>query len=89
MRTVWKYKLNLGETEWVLPHSHKVVATGIQDDGQIYIWVEQSAEPKQEGSKKTFHVVGTGHALPEKYPHVDHVGTVFMGPFVWHIYKCW
>ena len=86
-REVWKYKLNMGKTKVVLPEGSILAHIGVQN-GCIYIWVEQQIEPA-DGIEHIYFVVGTGQPLPEGYAHMDHRGSVFQGPFVWHVYEGW
>ncbi len=89
MRQVWKYKLNMVElTAILLPVGSKVVHVGEQL-GLPHIWVEQSVEDNVDKETRYFYFVGTGHALPTGHAHIDHRGTYFQGPFVWHVYEGW
>lgn len=87
-RTVWKYKLNMGATQMVLPLGSKVLLVGEQQ-GEPHIWVEQDPTDGADGIQYTFYIVGTGHELPTGHAHLDYQGSYFSGPFVWHIYKAW
>lgn len=53
--------------------------------GVCTVWVE--IETPKEGVKPrynlSFLVIGTGWDVPEEF---QHVGTIDMGPFVWHCY---
>ncbi len=89
MRTVWKYKLEMGVTEIVLPEGSKMLTAGMQAAG-MHIWVDQSSEPGVPGIQYTFYVFGTGHSIIHgPHAHFDYIATVFDTPFVWHVYKGW
>ena len=91
MRVIYKYELNLQPepiTKILLPEGSIARHVGVVDL-VVYLWVEQSADvaiPKQE---HTFIVRGTGHGFEYEGKVSAYVGTVFQGPFVWHIYHNW
>ncbi len=81
-RVVWKYTLPHNGATFNLDKEAKVVHVGVQD-GALCIWIEH--DPEQGGDHvHDFTVVGTGHPVPE---FMNHVGSCFQGPFVWHIYR--
>jgi hypothetical protein len=76
MKTIYKYTL---DEPVRMPRDATVVKVGIQD-GIYCIWaVVDTVAPVEE---RRFVVVGTGRELDS---NMIHVGTVFEGPFVWHI----
>lgn len=51
-----------------------------------HIWVEVDSDVSEE--IRTFEVYGTGHMIKAELGKARaYVGTVFEGPFVWHIYE--
>jgi hypothetical protein len=60
-------------------------AVGVQQPGEICLWAEV---PYDVGGEKLepryFDVIPTGGDLPDPGTYV---GTVFDGPYVWHIYE--
>jgi hypothetical protein len=42
--------------------------------------INTNNQPKME----TFHVIGTGHSIPE---NSTHIGSFVNDPFVWHLYQ--
>ena len=56
-------------------------AVGMQDDA-IHAWAENpDGEPLTV--TRTFRVIGTGWDVPDG----TYLGTVFDGPYVWHVYE--
>lgn len=80
-----KYKVSSGglKQEDVLMNEGAVIrAVGMQD-GAIYAWAENpGGEPLNV--PRTFRVIGTGWDVPDPGTYL---GTVFDGPFVWHVYE--
>ncbi len=87
MRTVWKHKLEIPATVLLLS-SGKVTLVGLQD-GLVHIWKEEATGDDVHRYTQTFYIVGTGQEIPSGHAHMDHVGSVMQGPFVWHVYKGW
>ena len=88
MRTVYKYQLNLGTTRLELPEGSIPVHVGVQGEG-VCLWVEQTNDPDGSFTWHTYKAIGTGHPCPTGYARTEHLGTVMMPPFVWHVYECW
>jgi hypothetical protein len=61
-----------------------IQAIGIQRPHEICLWAEvPNVLPIVT---RTFRVVPTGGDVPPR-THGHYVGTVFDGPFVWHVYE--
>lgn len=83
MRTIHKYPFGVAHTFSVpLPVAHEVVHVDMQGDAQPTMWVE--VDTSTDTIPFEFHVVGTGHQVPNG---TAHVGTVQMDVFVWHLYE--
>lgn len=83
-RAIFKYPLDVTDEQTVnLPFGAKVVHVGMQND-KMYLWAEVDPKSKDD-TPVTFRIFGTGHPMPEA--NIQHVGTVFDGPFVWHVYQ--
>lgn len=83
MRTIWKYSLGYPEPqvrEHALPRGAKVRHVAIQPTA-ICLWVE--VDPDAPKELRTFHVIGTGHALPAGA--IEYLGTVHHDDYVWHV----
>ena len=65
-----------------IPKDGKVLHVGMQG-GRIMMWVEVN-NTATEQRKYTTLPTGTEFFRP---PNAHHIGTVFDGPFVWHIYE--
>lgn len=84
-----------------MPKNANVISVGHQN-GMICLWAEVEVEnvaaspvTEQEDSvvlgsqmsEREFRIVGTGHEIPFDIVSSDYIGTVQVGPLVWHIYE--
>ena len=60
-------------------------AVGMQNH-QIHVWAETPIKANPLTVTRTFRVVATGSDLPDPG---NYVGTVFDGPWVWHVCEVW
>lgn len=79
-RRMYKYPISIDDVT-VVSLRGDIKHIGIQD-GSIFAW----AEHLDQGPAVEYHlqVFGTGSAVPQG---AIHVGTVFQGLWVWHIYQ--
>lgn len=87
MRAVWKFPLDLAKTQIVyMPLDAQMLHVAVQGDN-ICLWAgvdpslhEEAVEPRM------IQIVGTG---AEELPDAGawHLGSVQMGPFVWHVFE--
>ena len=84
MKSIWKFRGDREHDviELSMPKDAKVLSVGLQHD-RLTFWAEVFTGTEIEYEIRKFFVVGTGHPLPVNY---GFVGTVFQGPFVWHIF---
>ncbi len=91
MRTIYQYELEphgIAYTLIRLPLGSVVRSVGVQEH-VITAWIERPIQWDEEEEHR-FYVVGTGEEFPSwEHAHVNFVGTVFQGPYVWHIYHGW
>lgn len=83
MRTIHKYRVELGANRLIMPKNADILTAQFQD-GQIQIWavVDDRAWTEQ----RYVYVLGTGHELPADMGRSEYVATVQGGPFVWHVF---
>lgn len=91
MNVIYKYLIPLRASEVVhtfdLPQGAKVVHVGAQDQENVLIWVEQQEKAFAHGVRqRSFRVYGTGHPI-DPVEVKEHVGSVVIDPFVWHVYE--
>jgi hypothetical protein len=80
MKKIYKYHI-LPNTRINLPSEAKVIHVGLPDGAYApYIWVELN--PEDPVIERRFTMFGTGQGVTGQ-----HLGTVFQGFFVWHIYE--
>lgn len=83
MKEVWKFQLGDGMDQNIkMPMHSTVIAVQVQHD-HACLWVLVQPENVQE--YRRFHIVGTGHAVPESAR--KYIGTIQQGLFVWHIFE--
>lgn len=81
MKTIWKYTLQLTDTQVLkIPLPATPIAAQLQG-GALCLWAE--VDPESAKANITIAVVGTGHPLPDG----RYISTVQAGPLVWHIYE--
>jgi hypothetical protein len=82
MLTIWKFPLVLTDHQDVeMPISARFLHVALQE-ATLCLWAE--VDPNATKELRTIRVIGTGHPLedtPRKF-----IGTVVMGPFMWHVY---
>lgn len=84
--TVWKFPVHsdgLTDSASVsLPANAKVIHVDIQNNVlTLWAWVD----PDAPVSARRILVRGTGHPAPAPWA-ATHLGTVFSGPYVWHVF---
>jgi len=82
MRTIHKFPLENTLTELEMDANAGILHVGSQNALPM-IWA--GVDTEAPNVKRTFLAVGTGHPIPTG---CFYVGTVFQGPFVWHIHEC-
>lgn len=82
MRTIYKYPLNFGVNSVSLPLESEVVHIAEQY-GQLCMWVEQ--DPTRPVLNRQFNIYGTGHYIYNN--NEQHLATVVIDQFVWHVYE--
>lgn len=78
---IFKYPLELGGNVIDMPKGAEALHVGFQGQ-DIFIWAK--VDPNAKLEPREFIIAGTGHDLPE--PLGAHIGTVFVGSFVWHVF---
>jgi hypothetical protein len=80
VKTIYKYRLEPGET--VLTLRGQILSTGVQGD-DIMVWAVHDDSTLERHVRVS--VMGTGHPFVNA-PDSDFVGTVFLGPLVFHVF---
>lgn len=85
-RAIWKFPFEVTDRLEVLfmPEGAEILSIQIQNS-KVCIWaVCDERAPKVE---RRFHIYGTGHSLPENLRVSDHIGTIQVAGFVWHVFE--
>jgi len=81
MKSIYKYKISVGENYLDLPANFKALHVGIQNDG-LYVWILVDLDAK-ELIRTRFLVFGTGWEIEKDYIYVGTVQT--NAGYVWHV----
>ncbi len=87
MRAIWKFPLDITETQDVrMPRGAKILSVQMQR-GKLVLWAV--VDPDKAIQERTFHVFGTGHDFPDWLSVEQHVGTVqdMNGALIWHVFQ--
>jgi hypothetical protein len=83
MSRMLKYRIsaNQDQTTISIRAGADIRAVGVQLPREVCLWAEVPDDTPVQA--RTFTIIGTGDDVPAG----AYVGTVFDGPFVWHIYE--
>ncbi len=82
---IWKYYISARGSIIGIPVAGRILCVQEQDH-QIQMWVR--VYPEREKEVRTFVVHGTGNTIDLESTHrEDYIGSVQIGPFVWHIFE--
>jgi hypothetical protein len=84
MLTIWKYTLEIGTNVLEVPSFAEPLHVAPQQN-TICIWF--LVLDQCEKVDRPIDVYGTGHPIPEFQTARNHIGTVQMGDFVWHVFE--
>jgi len=83
MKTIYKYPVSFGEgVTHCIPNPGQIIAVGEQG-GTVCVWI--LVDTKEAVRPVTFRIIGTGWELPDGIGRP--IGTVFIGPYVWHVFS--
>lgn len=89
MSVIYKYQLDLSKTvSHEMPEGAEILTVGLQQH-EIILWARVALERRgHEGPKetRTFRIYGTGHPIQDE-TEVEYIGTLYDGPFVWHVFE--
>lgn len=86
LKSVWKFPLHVtGEPQSVMmPNGSKVLSVQLQAE-QICVWA--LVNPQEPTEERLFFIMGTGHPFGDTGDLLHFVGTIQMGPLVWHVFE--
>ena len=81
--TIWKYVIEKidDEVTFDMPGGAQVLHVGEQS-GLLCLWA--LVDPNIPKVQHTFFIRGTGHQVS---PILDHVGSAWLRPFMWHVFR--
>ena len=83
MMTIWKYELEIVDTQAVeMPMNAKIISAQSQS-GVLILWAEVDTESIL--GTRTIRIFGTGN--PADLLNCRYIDTVQMGALVWHVYE--
>lgn len=84
MLAIWKWELNGGRTEIVMPKGSNILTVQMQRDSPC-VWA--MVDPKEKETEiKTFTIVGTGHQIPWEAGWYLGTFQILDGPLVFHAF---
>lgn len=83
-REVWKFPLTASESIVDMPVGARVLTVQVQD-GTPCIWA--IVAPEQPTEVRRFFAEGTGWGCDDSIERAPYIGTVQVGPLVWHIFE--
>ena len=87
---IWKFQLPVeGRATVQMPVGAQVLSVHVQrpnhdPDGRICWWAK--CDPDGRTEDRHFAAIGTGYTIPPDLKKF--IGTVLMGPLVWHVFEC-
>lgn len=85
MKTIYKYKLNVGPNKIDLPVGAQILTAQMQPGLGIMLWAVVQPGSVILGQERYFNVYGTGFILPEVYG--KYISTVQDRGLVWHVFE--
>lgn len=86
MNTIWKYTLEVVDSQTVeMPRDAKILSAQMQN-GKLCLWAFVNTESPH--NERDIVIFGTGHKMPEDCA-MSHIGTIQTtgGYLVWHIFE--
>jgi hypothetical protein len=81
--TIWKFPLQVADRQTVMMPGGAAILTAQMQSGQLCLWAQ--VEATQTKTPRVIRIFGTGHGIPDA--DNDYIGTVQMGPLVWHVFE--
>ena len=84
MKTVFKFEFPVNDEVLIqMPADAKIVHVGRQQPNHICLWA--IVDTDKTAVNRQFSIRGTGQPLG-RASDCEHLGSVFDGPFVWHVF---
>ena len=85
MRAIWKYPLKITSEQAITMPIDSTILSVADQNGTLCLWA--CVNTQEVGvEERTIEIVGTGHPF-EARNSLNHLGTVVMGAFVWHVFE--
>jgi hypothetical protein len=82
MRTIHKYEIQISDSQTVQMPKDAQFLTVAAQNGKLCLWV--LVNTTSQVCDFSIHIRGTGQ--PANYSRDAYIGTVQMGPLVWHVF---
>lgn len=84
MHVIWEFPLAITDRQDIrMPIGARILSVGNQED-VLTLWAR--VDPKAKLVPTTIAIYGTGNPIGTPESDEVHIGTVQMGPLVWHCY---
>lgn len=80
---VWKFEIPIDGFKVEIPQGAVPLSVGIQGNA-IMVWA--TVDPSAPKVTRAFPIYGTGHKIPPEDRDLPFIGTVFIGPYVFHVF---
>lgn len=85
MRTIWKYELNITDTQTLeMPKGAKILSVSNQR-GKLQLWA--LVDDMNDLEDRDIEILATGEPVPYANTFREFIGTVVIDPFVWHVFE--
>ena len=84
MKTIWKFELDVTDEQSVKMSAGAQIISALAQFGKLWVYAIVPDVPTPWARRRMF-VRGTGHSLGAA-AQAKFIGTVVLGPFVWHIF---
>lgn len=80
---IWKFEIPLQDKKAQMPAGAQILSVGVQGD-EIMVWAV--CNPNHPFVTRYFPIFGTGFEMNLQDRGRPFLGTVFQGPYVWHVF---
>lgn len=85
MDAIYKYKLNNNKHSLIeMPVGAEIIKCDVQNE-IITLWAIVDKDNIEETETRYFHIIATGEYFDKS--RLQHIETVFIGPYVWHVFE--
>ena len=85
-KVIWKYELDITDKQTIMMPPGAQILSVANQRGKLCLWA--LVEPAwSDLEARTIEIIGTGNPIDLSGLWHEHIGTVVMEPFVWHVFE--